>query len=165
MEAFQIDDVRGFMGHMLQKDTFDDFLLCEAEIRGKASLELDGHLPNDFYSPEESEERSSEGGFSSYGDLRPLCFEAVRGKHTPGYMKFVFGATNSLRGEILSGQDVDPEDVTGFYINAMFRDGQLTTTTGTSMRTFTMDKTAETLWDQWFRNFLERVKISYTNMA
>ena len=24
MEAFQIDDVRGFMGHMLQKDTFDD---------------------------------------------------------------------------------------------------------------------------------------------
>ena len=80
-------------------------------------------------------------------------------------MKFVFGATNSLRREILSGQDVDPEDVTGFYINAMFRDGQLTTTTGTSMRTFTMDKTAETLWDQWFRNFLERVKISYTNMA
>ena len=39
MEAFQIDDVRGFMGHMLQKDTFDDFLLCEAEIRGKGSLE------------------------------------------------------------------------------------------------------------------------------
>ena len=142
MEAFQIDDVRGFMGHMLQKDTFDDFLLCEA-----------------------AEARSSEGGFSSYGDLRPLCFEAVRGKHTPGYMKFVFGATNSLRREILSGQDVDPEDVTGFYINAMFRDGQLTTTTGTSMRTFTMDKTAETLWDQWFRNFLKRVKISYTNMA
>lgn len=165
MLIFTIEDVKGLMAALLQKDAFDSFLCVEAEIRGRAALSVDGHLPEDFYSTEELEKFREEGEFSPYGELRPLIFEGIRGKHTPRQIKIVLKAPDSLKRKILSGSEADPDQVTGFYLNILFSRGRLTLSGGCSMKSFSLDKTAEKLWDAWLSEWMEGEKFYYTIMA
>lgn len=165
MLLFTIEDVKGLMSALLQKETFDPFLLVEAEIRGRAALSVDGRLPEDFYGEKEISKFRAEGEFSPYREIRPLIFEGIRGKHTPKQIKIVFRAPNSLMQKILSGSDADPDQVSGFFLNLRFSNGKLTLSSGCSMKTFSLDKTAEKLWDAWISAWMDREKFYYTIMA
>lgn len=165
MQVYTIDDVKGLMAGLLRKETFDSFLLVEAEIRGRAALSLDGRLPEDFYSNEELERFKAEGEFSPYRELRPLIFEGIRGKYTPKQIKIIFEAPNSLKKKVLAGSDTDPDQVGGFFLNVRFAEGKCTLSGGCSMKAFTLDKSAEKLWDAWLAGWLEDKKIYYTIMA
>ncbi|MDD6667529.1 MAG: DUF5721 family protein [Lachnospiraceae bacterium] len=165
MLFFTIEDVKGLMAALLQRDSFDSFLLVEAEIRGRAALSIDGHLPEDFYSDEEISKFRMEGDFSPYREIRPLIFEGIRGKHTPKQIKIVFKAPNSLMQEILADTEADPDQVSGFFLNLRFSNGKLTLSSGCSMKTFSLDKTAEKLWDAWLSAWMDREKFYYTIMA
>lgn len=156
MTAFTVSDIRGFMRHLILEETFDRFLLCEAEIRGKADVKIDGRLPETYYSPEELSEKQTEGEFSPYSDLRPLLREAIRGHHTPSFLKVIMKLPESLRREIL-GEEIPG----GFYINILFRNGGISITTGTSGGDFRLDRTPEKKLDSWFREFLGTLHISF----
>lgn len=49
MQAFQILDVKGFMGKLLLSSTFDAFLLSEATITTFNVFSIDGHFHPDFF--------------------------------------------------------------------------------------------------------------------
>ena len=54
MRAFQIQDVKSFMSHLLLSNTFDRFLLTEASITTFNTFFIDGHLHKDYFSSDEA---------------------------------------------------------------------------------------------------------------
>ena len=53
MISLRIKNTKTFMSHLLVKDTFDNFLLSEADIKTSCSHSIDGQINRAFYSDEE----------------------------------------------------------------------------------------------------------------
>lgn len=91
MRAFQIQDVKGFMSHLLLSTTFDRFLLAEASITTFNTFFIDGHLHKDYFSYDEEEQETAElCTYSFWEQLRPFALSLIKGKKTPLAMKIVF---------------------------------------------------------------------------
>ena len=133
MTAFEIKDVKGFMGKLLASDTFDDYLILEAVITKANTFTIDGRLNEEYLSDLENEGESPTGRLQTWGKVRSFCFELIKGKTLPVYMKVVLQK---------SGEEAD------HYLNIVYDRKELRVVTGTSLRTFTLDKSIEREWDK-----------------
>ena len=78
MRAFQIQDVKGFMSHLLLSTTFDRFLLAEASITTFNTFFIDGHLHKDYFSYDEEEQETAElCTYSFWEQLRPFALSLI----------------------------------------------------------------------------------------
>ena len=77
------------MNHLLVADTFDPFLLEEATISTALTVTIDGHINKDFYPADERGEDCIPWELQSFSKIKGLCFDLIKGKHTPLYFKFV----------------------------------------------------------------------------
>ena len=86
MLALRFTQTKNFMERLLLSPAFDRFLLSEASITTAATVSIDGHFHPDFY-PEADEEENApvraDRGLIYWEQLRPTCFQLIRGKHTP----------------------------------------------------------------------------------
>ena len=146
MTAVEIKDVKGFMGKLLASDTFDDFLILEAVITKANTFTIDGRLNEEYLSDLENEDQSDGGDktlvgkLQTWGNVRSFCFELIKGKTLPVYMKVVLQK---------SGEEAD------HYLNIVYDRKELKVVTGTSLRTFTLDKSLEQEWDQSAEDLLK----------
>ena len=84
MIALKIINVKNFMAKLLTQDVFQNFLLEEASITTYNTFVIDGHLMEAFYDTEEWKERSHrEYELSEWSVMRPICFDLIKGTHTP----------------------------------------------------------------------------------
>ena len=51
------------------------------------------------------------------------------------------------------------EDVRGLFLNIHFRDGILNCTTGVSLKTFTLEKSLDYVWDEMVRKYFKYQQI------
>ena len=91
MIALSLPEIKDFMNKLLCTDTFGHFLLKEAVILGSVTWSLDGTIQPDFYSSDEADALGLTGlSFLPFEQVRPQCFDLIKGKRTPSYFKFVF---------------------------------------------------------------------------
>ena len=140
MTAFEIKDVKGFMGKLLASDTFDDYLILEAVITKANTFTIDGRLNEEYLSDLENEDQSLVGKLQTWGNVRSFGFELIKGKTLPVYMKVVLQK---------SREEAD------HYLNIVYDRKELKVVTGTSLRTFTLDKSLEREWDQSAESLLK----------
>ena len=167
MKAFYVKDQKQFMNRLLKSELFDHFLLAEAAIHGAISYQVDGHINRDFFDEEELCELTDGGAeYLPFSHFRPICYELIRGKHTPLYMKFVFLLSPGNAANTLLATDTgfSAEDVNGIYLNLTFRDGQMVLTTGVSYRKFTPDHSFDNAWDTLAARFLNNHGIDFDVM-
>ena len=84
-------------------------------------------------------------------------FSHYHGQRTPLNFKIVLSLAPShfdtfLKKEQLTGFTAG--DIQGLYLNFHYDGTDLHCITGTSLRTFTLDKSLEHAWDQYVRSFL-----------
>ncbi|MDD7641034.1 MAG: DUF5721 family protein [bacterium] len=164
MKAFYIKDQKQFMNRLLKSELFDHFLLSEATIHGAISYSVDGHVNREFFDAEELETLTADGSeYLPFSYFRPICFELIRGKHTPLYMKFVFllSPENAKKTVLSTDSGFSAEDINGIFLNLTFRDGQMLLTTGVSYRTFTLDRSFDQAWDALAARFLSSHGIDF----
>lgn len=164
MKSFNLKDQKKFMNQLLKSELFDHFLLAEATIHGAISYHADGHINRDFFDAEELASLTADGSeYLPFSHFRPICYELIRGKHTPLYMKFVFllSPTNARKTVLRADTGFSPEDVSGIFLNLTFRDGRMTLTTGVSYRTFTPDHSLDNAWDALAARFLSSHGIEF----
>ncbi len=164
MKAFYIKDQKQFMNRLLRTELFDHFLMSEATIHGAISYHVDGHINRDFFDAEELEVYTTDGSeYLPFSYFRPVCFELIRGKHTPLFMKFVFllSPENAKKTILSTDCGFSPEEISGIFLNLTFRDGQMTLTTGVSYRTFTLDRSFDQAWDTLAARFLSSHGIEF----
>lgn len=160
----KIKDKKDFMGKLLTGDCFDSFLLKEASIHGFVLFQIDGHINKGFFdtdTPDSTEQMTYE--YARWKDIRPICFDFIKGKRTPTKFMFVL----YLKPEAMSamfektGISLDNSMVQNLILNIRFEQGEMTITTGVDYSGFTLDKQGEQLWDTTARKFLDKKEIAY----
>lgn len=164
MIALQIKNIKSFMSRLLSSKSFDCFLLSEASITTNNTFFIDGHQNKDFFSDEEWEDTSIRPyDYSMWKDIRSLCFHLIKGRRTPVSFKFILHLIPSYVESILSDDSVTVpiSQVKALVLTIKYDQTGLTLTTGTSLKTFLPDKSADIFWDKYMKQFLEKAQIDY----
>jgi hypothetical protein len=146
------------MKKLLSEDTFDTFLLVEASVKGKVELSLNGRLNDSFFPDDKLNRLLEKGQFIPYGMVRKILFDSMIGEYLPSSFSIILSCPSDLMRKV-AGDNPDP--VNGMYLNFRYRQEKLILTTGVSMKTFSIDKSAETLFDNFVPKLMESVKIAF----
>ena len=158
MIALTLTDLKSSTSHLFLKDTFDSFCFIEGEIVTFNTFRIDGFLQKEFFDAEEPLPE-----YSLWKNVRDYCFSLIRGKRTPLSFRFVFSLSRK-NIEKLTAQNVpslDPDAVQGLYLNIHYDGARLTCVTGTSFKTFTMDKSLERTWDEMAEKFFRQKGVEF----
>lgn len=147
-------DTKKCMAELLLRETFDNFLFIEGEITTFNKFSIDGYIHKDFYNTGESQPSSQEA-YSAWHMLRDYCFSVIKGKRTPLNFRFIFSLSKDETCSIIAENHLDfqPDTVRGLYLNFRYDGSLLTCTSGTSLNTFTLDKSLEHAFDKWMGEF------------
>ena len=159
MISLQIKELKNFMNALLLSEHFDFFHIAEASITTFNTFHIDGHIVKDFYSPEE--EITSD--LSLWKDIRPICFQLIKGKRTPVSFRIILQASPELIQKLAASDacEVEANLIQSLTLNIRYEAGKATCITGTSFTTFLMDKTTDAVWDKYIRLFFEKSGIAY----
>lgn len=83
MIALKIEDLKTFTAQLFQGETFDHWLVREANIVTFNSFTIDGRIRQGYYSDEELEKNRIEE-LSSWKALRPFCYSLNQGEKASG---------------------------------------------------------------------------------
>ncbi len=166
MRSFKIEEVREFMMHLLRQDTFDTFLMTEAVITTFATFSIDGAYHKEFFDTTENETEDEAGAdlpYATWQMIRPHMDSLIRGKHSPLGFRIVLRLQGYNVEKLIAqaGIDLRPEDVAGLYLNIRYDNSGVTCITGTSLKTFTLDKTLEHTWDDMVGKLFQSKKIPF----
>ena len=158
MIALKLTSVKDFMTHLLLSETFDNFLFIEGEIVTFNTFTIDGYIQKAFFPEEDTLPE-----YSSWKNLRDYCFTLIKGRKTPLSFKFIFSLSPKNTARLISQNNLDytPDQVQGLYLNIRYDGTALQCITGTSLKTFTMDKSLEQAWDTMVQKFFSQKQISY----
>ncbi|MDE5866234.1 MAG: hypothetical protein K2H31_06515 [Lachnospiraceae bacterium] len=167
MIALKITNIKQFMGKLLASEEFDSFMLEEAAISTYNTFMIDGHQNRDFYTTEEWEDKEMRPyDFTTWKQIRPICFSLIKGTHTPSAFKFILHLIPDYTASVLKNSDtsVTPQQIKALVLTVKYDGTVLTLITGTSFHTFIMDKTVDVLWDNAIRQFLDKRGINYEEL-
>ena len=160
-----INDKKDFMNKMLTGDCFHSFLLKEASISGFVPLSIDGRINAAFFSTEDADSaRFLEEEYACWSDIRPICFDFIKGKRTPTRFQFILYLKSGVLQQLLTKEQLtkDSAMIQNLVLNIKYEQGKITLTSAVDYSGFTLDKQAEHLWDQTIMKFLTGKQISYT---
>ena len=167
MIALTITNIKIFMNQLLRTEIFDNFLLSEASITKGATFHINGRIQSSLYTETELLEQGFQGYETlPYARLRPLCYQLIRGRHTPVSFKFVLMLSPENLANTLthSNSSFTPHDITGIFINLTYQNARLTLTTGVSYAIFSTDRTLDREWDAMVQKFLQKHAISFEEL-
>lgn len=145
------------MNHLLLADTFDYFSVSEAVITTFVTFTVNGALHPDFYDPDTARSlREAKKSQVRWSGIRSLCYSVIRGKRPPVSFRLIFVLPDDQAKDLcmVSGAPVQPENISGMFLNIHYTGTDLSVTTGTSLKIFTLDKTLEHAFDQAVEKFL-----------
>ena len=146
------------MSKLLLSDMFDNFYITEGEITTFNTFKIDGFTRKNFYDKD-----TVLPEYSKWSQLRELCYSIIKGKRTPLDFKFIFALSKeNISNLILKNElDIDPSTVQGLYMNIKYDGNELYCITGTSFKTFTMDKSLENVFDKMVLKFFSMKEIEF----
>lgn len=162
MLALQITNLKAFMNALLAGDLFDIFLLEKATITTATTYTIDGRLNKDFYTAEELAANPLPYEFATWQELKPVCFNLIKGKRTPLHFQFVLQLMPKHIISILEkgNASISHNLVKAFIVTVRYDGSHATLYTGTSFTTFLPDKEPEKLWDTAFKQYLFKKEIA-----
>lgn len=167
MLALKIKTIKNFMAKFLASEAFDIFMLEEASISTYNTFIIDGHQNRDFYSTKEWEDKELRPyDFSTWKQIRPICYSLIKGTKTPSAFKFTLHLTPERTASLLEKSDtnVTSQQLKALVLTIKYDGASLTLVTGTAFHTFVMDKSADSLWDNTVKQFLNKCEIEYEEL-
>ena len=154
MLAVRIADTRDFMKKLLTQDLFDTFLFSEGSVTTFTTFAIDGTWHPDYFEDQKVDALT-------WGLMRPVFFDLIKGKHTPVSFRIVLRLSDSNTESLLasSGLSMDASQIAGLFLNLNYQNNTVTCTTGTSLRIFTLDKTLDRIWDDMVMKFFSSRQI------
>lgn len=147
MQLFEITNRKEFMAKLLKSDLFDTFEVREVIAHMAFKIIISGERNQDYFTDLNEESLEPRSDYLAWGELRRHVYELMQGSKLPTYFKIIL-STNKEKTASLS------TDASTFYLNITFKENQISCSTGMAYKTFTMDKSSETLWDEKIKNFL-----------
>lgn len=168
MIALKINNIKKMMQTLLYAESFDSFSLQEASVTKAATLYLEGRMHPSYYSQEDliNQPELANREFVSYKEMRPVLGDYMKGQHSPISFKIVLQASDSFLEKLLLDPSFtgDPDQVKALILTFRYENGTLTCLTGTSTKTFTLDKSLDMLWDMRIRKSLAHMQIDFDQL-
>lgn len=162
MLALKITNLKRFTKQLFLQDVFDGFQFMEGQITTFNTFQIDGFLNREYYSDVELEEIGSRT-YSMWKQMRPLCFQIIKGNKLPLSFKIVLRMKEDNVQKILRQKDLEQQfQVESLLLNIVYKNGIMTCTTGISLKQFTMDRTLDREWDLLVRKFFLQNEVEYT---
>ena len=157
MKSIEIDNIRKFTSALFVGETFDSFCVTEASFSTLVDISIDGHINREFLGEEAVQDEKSDDT-AVWKKLKPLCYEIIKGQKVPLRFKIVFIMPKTMTASFLAAEHLNssPEDINGLFLNIKFESNKLSCTTGTSLKTFSLDKSVEEAWDRYAAEFLRQ---------
>ncbi len=154
MISLNIKDANNFMNRLLADTLFDKFLLFDCEIDTLVTFKLNGSLHRDFFDNPENE---CPEDFVSWGNIKRICYTAIKGKKPPLKAKFIFAMPKSFYPKFIENKKlaVSFDNISGLFLNISYENGSIRVVTGTSLKVFTLDKNLDHAWDEFALEFLK----------
>lgn len=162
MISFKISELKSFMSKLLIHNVFDNFLLTELDITTFNSFHISGKLVESYYSTDELEVLNNRK-YSIWTEVKPFAFSLIKGNKLPTFVKIVFLLSPENTEKLIqnAGVNYKPEEVSGLFLNVRYENGIINIVTGTSIKTFTLDKTLDNVWDSYVKSFLKENEIMF----
>ncbi|MCF0135030.1 MAG: hypothetical protein HUJ69_01240 [Lachnospiraceae bacterium] len=178
MKAFIVSDVRSFMRALLSEPLFKDWELRSAELSVLSHISIDGKINRDYLSDEEKQQHPSP--YLKWEEIQPRIRSLIQGGKTPTLMHITLALDPSrfrgmptdtveslllqIRYEIPGpGEGTAPSETAGARDRTdPQREHRLTLITGVALKTFTLDKTPEKMWDESIPAFFKAHSIPLT---
>lgn len=165
MIALEIKNVKAFMNHLLNSEAFDSFYMEEASITTYNTFLIDGHTVKAFYTGTDASGNDMDrpGPFSTWKQMRPICFSLIKGNRSPVAFKFVLHAGERYMERLKGNPEASfhLEHTKALTVSIRYDSGVLKCMTGTSYHTFIMDKTIDNIWDGDFVSSLTTLGIAF----
>ena len=141
------------MSALLSSGTFDSFLLEKATVKMAADWEISGRVNKDFYSSETLPDYE----FVCWSDIHPMIREIIKGKTAPVSFSFVLRLKPEFSSKVTPGFS----DMVNIRMDSRTTGSEIRLVTGVSADTFSLDKSADSVWDQTFGKFLSSKAIDF----
>jgi hypothetical protein len=157
MRSFEITEVKPFMSALLAGQVFDNFAVSELKMNNAGGWVLDGKRNADFYTSEELEELP-EKEYLLWSEVKHIVFGLVKGSKLPLSLHITFrlNGANTRSTVSNSGTRIPLENVGGIFLNVRYDREQLQVVSGTSLKSFSMDRSLENAWDEYAERFLRK---------
>lgn len=164
MLALQITSTKQFMNLLLTSDCFSSFLLESAKVTTFNTFTLDGRIHPEFYDHEDTDsQEKTKYSFSKYMDVQDYLFSIIKGSRTPLSIKIALLLNPEAMEKLLinASCSVPKESISAFVLNMKYDGSKIMLTTAISYEGFTMDKSAESVWDNALKKFLSTKEIAF----
>lgn len=152
MESLEIKSQKEFMNNLLNKESFDDFLLKEAVIKTSNTFHIDGMENRDYYDNDEDIiSLESPYDYVRWSKIRSIIRTLIVGKHSPVSMKITLYLKPDLMDKVISNSSSTADYL---IMNIHFSSNNMNVTTGIAYKIFTLDKDSEHEWDRYISNIL-----------
>lgn len=154
MNAYTIEDIKQFTTLLFLRDTFDFFETGDISIQTFTHFQISGKRNLDFY---DTDERTLLSSHCTWKQLRPFCLQIIKGTRLPLSFQIVFFAGNlsSLLPSSLL------ESISHCSLTIHYRNGKLSCVTGIAYSQFTLNRSAEAIWDNAVEQFLQKQQILF----
>lgn len=148
MKQFEIEEAGKFMSELLTGERYDSFYLFEARIKTGIDYHINGKINRDFFDSDDRELMAAEE-YINWKNIKPEVYGLVKGDKLPLSLKLIlmFNRENITRLVCMNNLPISENDIGALFFNVLYEKGKLTVTTGTSIKTFSLDKTLDHVWD------------------
>lgn len=165
MLALQITSLKNLMNQLLAGDAFAPFLLEEAVITTAVTYTIDGHIHREFYPEEERGKDVLPYELQPWSDVKGLCFDLIKGRHTPLYFKFVLHLKPEQATQLLEKEQVaEASLIKALVLTIKYDEKGAFLTTGTAYNTFVMSREADAVWDKAVVKYLSGKGIGFEEL-
>lgn len=168
MLALEIISKKQFMNFLLAGDCFSSFLLESATVTTFNTFSIDGRIHPEFYDTLDNTAcENTKYEFSPFLSVQEYLFSVIKGSRTPLQMKITLLLNPDAMMKLLQNENctVSPELIAGFVLNIKYDGTKIVLTTAISYSGFTMDKSAEAIWDTSFKKFLSAKDMKFEEIV
>ncbi len=151
MLALNIVNTKEFMQYLFKDIIFDNLETREIKINTFVNFEINGTINKDFFNQEEIEKK-----YCLWSEIKPYVFNIIKGKKLPKYIKIIL----SVREKNIP---IISNNASSLFLNITFENNKILCITGSSQKTFSLDKSYQYNWDEYITNFFKKFNIKYIN--
>ena len=157
MKAFEVKNIKQFMNKLLLSGAFDIFLTEDATLSVANTFSIDGRINKEFFPADEAPSFE----FTPWEEIRPVMLSLIKGKQTPLGFKISLILKDEFVPGIIKDSGIDESLIKALVLNVKYENDRLLLVTGTSYKTFVMDKSLDALWDSALPRFLAKNEIDF----
>lgn len=164
MLALQITSTKQFMNRLLTGDCFYAFLLESATVTTFNTFSIDGRIHPEFYnSDNDILKEKTQYIFSPFSEIQDFLFSYIKGSRTPLQIKITLFLKPEAMDKLLNDENctVQKDLISALALNIKYDGTKIILTTAISYNGFTMDKSAESIWDSALKKFLSSKEIAF----